>query len=72
VKATKIIGIALIVAGVLGLIYDGFTYTKETHQAKLGPLQFSIEEKETISIPLWAGVGAIAVGVILLVVGPKK
>ncbi len=68
----RIIGIVLIVAGTLGLVYRGFTYTKETHQAKLGPLQFAIEEKETIPIPVWAGVGAIAVGVMLLVVGPRK
>lgn len=71
-EAKKIIGVILVVAGVLALIYGGFSYTKETHEAKLGPLQFSVKEKETVNIPVWAGVGAIAVGVVLLVVGGKK
>ncbi len=70
-SVTKIIGILLIVAGTLGLIYGGFSYTKEKHDVKLGPLQFSVAEKETVNVPVWAGAGAIAVGVILLVVGRK-
>jgi drug/metabolite transporter (DMT)-like permease len=69
---TKIIGILLIVAGTLALIYGGFSYTREKHDVKLGPLQFSVAEKETVSVPVWAGAGAIAVGVILLVVGRKR
>ena len=68
----QIVAIALIVLGVLGLLYGSFSYTKETHEAKLGPLQFSIKEKETINVPVWAGVGAIGIGVILLVAGRKK
>lgn len=71
-EAKKVIGVILIVAGVLALVYGGFSYTKETHEAKLGPLQFSVQEKETVNIPVWAGVGAIAIGVVLLVVGGKK
>lgn len=69
---TKIAGILLIVAGTLGLIYGGFSYTREKHDVKLGPLQFSVAEKETVNVPVWAGAGAIAVGVILLVVGRKR
>ena len=65
-NSTKIAAIVLIVAGVLGLVYGSFTYTKETHKADLGPLQFTVKDKETVSIPVWAGVGAIAVGVVLL------
>ena len=68
----QIVAIALIVLGVLGLVYGSFSYTKETHEAKLGPLQFSIKEKETINVPVWAGVGAIGIGVVLLVAGRKK
>ena len=67
----KILGIVLIVAGVLGLVYGSFSYTKETHEAKLGPLEFSVKEKQTVNVPQWAGVGAIVVGVILLVVRTK-
>jgi len=68
----KIIGVALIVAGVLGLIYGSFSYTKETHEAKVGPLRLAVEQKETVNVPVWAGAGAIAVGVILVLVGGKK
>jgi hypothetical protein len=71
-SVTKIIGILLIVAGTLALIYGGFSYTKEKHDVKLGPLQFSVAEKETVNVPVWAGAGSIAVGVILLVVGRKR
>jgi TRAP-type C4-dicarboxylate transport system permease small subunit len=68
---TKIIAIVLIVAGTLGLIYGGFSYTKEKHDLKIGTLQFSLAEKETVNIPVWAGAGAIAVGVILLLFSRK-
>ena len=71
-NAIKIFAIALIVAGTLGLVYGSFTYTKETHEAKLGPIQLSVEEKETVNIPLWMGVGAIALGGVLLVFGSKN
>ncbi|NTV95612.1 MAG: hypothetical protein HGA75_09380 [Thiobacillus sp.] len=65
-NAIKILAIALIVAGGLGLAYGGFTYTKETHEAKLGPIELSVQEKETVNIPVWAGVVSIAAGAILL------
>jgi multidrug transporter EmrE-like cation transporter len=71
-NAVKIIGIVLIIAGVLGLAYGGFTYTKETHKAKLGPLELTIKDDETVNIPVWAGVGAIVLGGVLLIVGGKK
>jgi TRAP-type C4-dicarboxylate transport system permease small subunit len=71
-NAAKLAGIVLIVAGTLGLVYGGFSYTKETHEAKLGPLQFSVAEKETVNVPIWAGVGAIVIGGLLLVFGGKK
>ena len=64
---TKIAAIILIVAGILGLAYGSFTYTKETHKADLGPLQFTVKDKETVNIPVWAGVGALVVGIVLLV-----
>ncbi|HSD99361.1 MAG TPA: hypothetical protein VLB72_01345 [Burkholderiales bacterium] len=71
-KVTKIIGVLLVVAGTLGLIYGGFSYTKEKHDVNLGPLKFSMEEKERVNVPVWAGAGAIAIGVILLLVGRKR
>ena len=69
---TKIAAFVLIAAGVLGLLYGGFTYTKETHEAKLGPIEMSVKEKQTVNIPVWAGVGAIVLGGVLLVAGGRK
>jgi uncharacterized membrane protein YidH (DUF202 family) len=67
----KIAGIVLIVAGLLGLVYGGLSYTRETHEARIGPLELSVSEKETLNVPVWAGVGAVVVGGILLLV-PKQ
>jgi hypothetical protein len=71
-SGAQIIAIVLIVAGALGLVYQQFSFTKETHQAKIGPLELSVKEKETVNVPLWASLGAIGVGVVLLVGGRKK
>lgn len=70
-SAIKIAAIVLIVAGILGLAYGKFSYTKETHEAKIGSLELSMKDKETVNVPVWAGVGAIVIGGILLLV-PKK
>lgn len=68
----KILGIALIVAGTLALAYGGFSYTKESHDVKLGPLQFSVKEKETVNVPVWAGLGAVGAGLALLLLGGRR
>lgn len=68
----KIIGALLIVGGVLGLAFGGFSYTKQTHEAKLGSIQLSLSERETVNIPLWASIISIVAGVGLVVVGGKK
>ena len=67
-----IAGIVLIVAGVLGLLYGGFSYTKDTTAVKLGPIELSVKEKERVNVPLWLGVGAIVAGGLLLVIGGRK
>jgi uncharacterized membrane protein YidH (DUF202 family) len=67
----KIVALVLIAAGVLALVYGGFTFTKESHETKIGPLHLAVKEKERVNIPVWAGVGAIAVGVVMLLVGRK-
>jgi hypothetical protein len=72
VNLPKLVGIALIVAGVLGLVYGGFNFTKETHQVKLGPIELSVKEKQSVNVPVWAGVAAIAGGVGLLLFGGRK
>jgi multidrug transporter EmrE-like cation transporter len=71
-NAIKVFGIALIVAGILGLAYGGFTYTKSSHDVKVGPIEMSIKDRETINIPLWAGIGAIVAGGVLLVFGGRR
>lgn len=71
-NAVKIIGIVLIVAGVAGLVFGGFSYTKETHGAKLGPIELSVKEKESVGVPIWASIGAIVLGGVLLVAGGRK
>lgn len=71
-SANKIAGIVIMLVGVLGLVYGGFTYTKDTHDATIGPIELSVKDKERVNIPVWAGVGAIAFGAMLLVVGGKK
>ncbi len=68
----RIAAIVLIVAGALGLVYVGFSYTKSTQNLKLGPIELSVKEKETVNVPMWAGIGAIVLGGVLLVVGGKK
>jgi len=70
-NSTKIVAIVLIVAGLLGLAYGGFTYTKETHDVDMGPLHMSVDEKQTVNVPVWVGVGAILIGGFLLVVRTK-
>jgi len=71
-SAIKIAAIVLIAAGILGLVYGGFSYTKETQQAKIGPLELSTKDKETVNVPAWAGVAAIAAGTALLLVPTRK
>jgi uncharacterized membrane protein len=71
-NAIKLTAMVLIVGGVLGLLYGSFSYTKDTHDLKIGPLALSIEEKKTVNIPIWLGVGAVVMGGLLLVLGSKK
>ena len=68
----KVIAIVLVIADILGLAYGGFSYTKDTTVVKLGPLELSAKEKQTVNVPMWAGVGAIVVGGLLLVLGGKR
>ena len=71
-SGNRILAIVLIVLGLLGVMYGKFSYTKETHDVKLGPLEMSIAEKETVNVPLWAGVMAIVGGGVLLLYESKK
>ena len=65
-NAIRIVALALIIAGALGLAYGGFSYTKENHEAKIGPIELNVKEKQTVNIPMWVGIGAIVIGGVLL------
>ena len=71
-NAMKLTAIALIVAGVLGLAYGSFSYTQQTHEAQIGPIELSVQERKTVNVPMWAGIGAIVAGAALLLVGGKR
>ena len=71
-NSLKGVAILLLVAGALALVYGGFTYTKKTHKTELGPISFAIKEKETVNVPVWAGVASIVAGGVLLFVNTKK
>jgi Na+/H+ antiporter NhaC len=70
-NSTRLLGIALLVAGVLGLVYGGFSYTKDTTAVKLGPIELTVKEKKSVNIPLWAGIASMVAGGALLVLGGK-
>ena len=69
---TKLIATILIVIGLLGLAYGSFSYTKDTTAVKLGPIELSVKEKQTVNVPIWLGVGAIVIGGLLLAFGARK
>ena len=71
-NAVKIMGIVLIVAGIVGLLYGSFSYTRETHDISCGRLEMSVAEKQTVNVPVWAGVGVIVGGGALLLYGSKQ
>ncbi len=68
---TKLIGLVLIVGGVLALAFGGFSYTKDSSAVKIGPVELSVKQKETVNVPLWAGIGAVVAGGLLLAFGKK-
>lgn len=71
-NATRIVGLLLLIAGALAVAYGGFSYTKETTAVKLGPVELSVKEQERVNVPMWAGIGAIVVGGVLIFVGGKR
>lgn len=71
-NSLKMIGVALLVAGVLSLVYGGFSYTKDTTAMKIGPIELQVKEKQSVNIPIWAGAAAIVAGGLLLVMGGRR
>ena len=68
----RLVAMLLIVFGVLGASYGGFSYTKQTHAADIGPVHLQMTEQEHVNIPLWAGLGAVGLGLVLLLAGSRK
>ena len=71
-NTVKLMAIVLIVVGLLGASYGGFSYTKQTHEANIGPLHLQVLEQERVNIPLWLGMGIAVAGMVLLVAGSRK
>ena len=71
-KAMRIVGVLLLVLGLAGVLTGGFSFTKDTTQAKLGPLELTVKEKESVNIPQWMSLGAMVVGGVVLVLGFRK
>jgi TRAP-type C4-dicarboxylate transport system permease small subunit len=71
-QVIKVVAIVLIAAGILALVYGGFTYTQATHQASLGPINISVQDNRTVDVPVWAGVAAIVIGGGLLLAAARK
>ena len=71
-SAIKLLGLLLVIAGAAALVYHGFSYTRESHETRIGPVELSVKEKQNVNFPIWAGVAAIVVGGALLVFGGKK
>jgi len=72
VSGLKLVAVLLIVAGIVALAYGGFTYTKSSHDTKIGPIEFSVKDKETVNVPVWAGVAAVVAGGLLLVIPSRS
>jgi len=71
-NARTVLAIVLIAAGTLGLVYRGFSYTRHTHEVKLGSLELAVADRSRIEIPMWASVGVLVVGVGLLLAARSK
>ena len=71
-NAARITGIVLIVLGLAGFFTGGFSFTKDTTAAKVGPIQLTVKEKESVNIPQWLSLGAVVLGAVVLVVGFKR
>jgi TRAP-type C4-dicarboxylate transport system permease small subunit len=70
-NSMKLLALLLIVGGGFGLVYGGFTYTKQTHTTDIGPLHMEVKEKQHVNVPLWVGLAAL-IGGGLLLVAPRK
>jgi hypothetical protein len=68
----KVVGIILVVVGLAGFFTGGFSFTRDRTAAKIGPLELTVKDTESIDIPKWLSLGAVALGAVLLVAGFRK
>ena len=68
----RIVAIVIVLAGVLALVYGGFSYTSKDTAAKIGPVEIKVENENRVNVPVWAGVAAIVVGGLLFVGVPRR
>ena len=71
-NAIKIAGVALVLLGLAGFFTGGFSFTRDKTAAKIGPIELTVKERESINIPQWLSLGAVALGAIVLVAGFRK
>lgn len=71
-KTVNILGIVLIIAGILGVVFGSFSYTKETEEVKLGPIEMTVQDRQRVDIPIWASIGVMVLGGALLFLGSKR
>jgi len=71
-NAMRITGIVLIVLGLAGFFTGGFSFTKDTTAAKIGPIELTVKERESVNIPQWLSIGAVVLGAVVLVMGARK
>lgn len=71
-NARSLLALVLLVAGIVALAYGGFTYTRKTHDAKIGPVEIAVKDKEHVNVPAWAGAALAVAGGVLLVAKKSK
>jgi hypothetical protein len=68
----RIVALVIVIAGVLALVYGGFSYTTKDTAAKIGPLELKVDKENQVNVPVWAGVAAIVIGGLLFVGAGRK
>ena len=68
---SKMVGIVLIVLGLAGLAWGGFSYTTREKVVDLGPIQATREKTHNVPLPPIAGAAALIGGIVLVAAGKK-
>ncbi len=68
----KALGIILIIAGILMMVFRSVSFTEKKKVVDLGPVEINKNEKKTIGWPMYAGGAAIAAGALILIAGTKR